>query len=172
MNWKYCLILIAALYLNSCASQDRSLTQEFISKYGNSDFMEFKNYDVFVRSYEERGKNACVMIMSSKDTGVCGLPYTLIIEKQSFRILETRKNDREGQQCKLDTVIAKKLAVELLKMNINGIGVDSNNNVFVNIKFSDEIGAELIKFSDEKFIADVHKKNYKPVEGNWYERKE
>lgn len=171
MNWKYYLILLSVFCFNSCVFQNRDVAQDFIKKYGDSDFNEFKNYDVFVRSYEEHGKNACIMIMDKRDTGVCGLPYTLIIEKQSFRILETRKNDREGHQCKLDTVVAKKLAVELLKMNINGIGVDSNNNVFVNIKFSDEIGAELIRFSDEKFIADVHKKNYKTVGNNWYIRK-
>lgn len=172
MIWKNYLILLSVFCFNSCISPNRDVAQDFIKKYGDSDFNEFKNYSVFVRSYEERGKNVCVMVMHDNDTGYCTLHLAFIIQKSTLNIIETKINETENQQCKLDTVVARKLAIELLKMKIHAIGIDSNDNVFVNVKFNEEQTAELIKFSDEKFITGTYKKNYRPVGGNWYERTE
>lgn len=161
------ILLLSTFCFLGCASKNKN--EAFLINYGMNNFEEFKNHSVFIRSWEERGRNACIMVINDMDTGVCRLPYTLILEVSTHKIVEIRNDeDKHNVICKIDTVKARELASKLLDYKATSIKVDSNNNVFVSLT-NEERPIELIRSSDNKLVKDKYK-NYKLIKDNWYEK--
>lgn len=167
------LILAVSLFNNSCNNDERErhkLNEEFISNYANENFSQFKNRSFFVRGFDNG--NPIVFVYDDRpnhtDAGSGCLFYSVVIDKKNLQIVRSSR-DALADSCMVDEPLSKQLALKFIGYNIPYLEVDSNNNVFIRTYFN-ERPADLIRFSDPRFIAEKYKKNWKVKCGNWYER--
>ena len=173
-NHKYLILCACSLLLLGRCKTDYSKSyiknEKFLSDYGNVHFEIFKNYSVFVREWN-RGQGPTIMIVNHKiDSSVCSLPFTLILDQDGESVKEIKGNwmDTFGS-CNIDTILMKKLALELSSMKASYIMVDSNDNVFVQTIYG-ESRPNLVKFSDSKHIPVEYKNNWIARPNGWFER--
>lgn len=164
-------LFIFLLVLAGCKSQNQrrqELNNEFITKYGETSFNEFKGRSFLVRGFDKG--NPIVFVydnLTKNTTGGC-LFYGVTIDKKNLQVIKTSRNAL-ADSCIVDETLCKKLALKFIVYDVAYLQVDSNGNVFVRTHYN-ERPADLIRFVNPKFITDKYRKNWKQRDHNWYER--
>ena len=67
----------------------------------------------------------------------------------------------------IDRNALDQLAMEFLKYHVHLLKVDKTGNVYVSLRTNER--PTLIRFSDEKYITEIYKNDWKKIKDNWFE---
>lgn len=150
-----------------CKENNNKRNKEFVEKYKKNDFSIFKEKIIFVRGFNQG--NPIIYIYDESHNKRCKGFISYCYSREVDSILEI-KPFFFSDSCDINFErFPKKTIKEFLKYDINCIEVDSNDNVFVKVMFF-EGPANLIRFSNKKYITNKYKKEWKNINGSWYEK--
>jgi len=157
----YTIMILTALTMNSCFSQ-RNSNKDFVNKHLNESFDNFKDTWIVIRGYDEE-RNPIVFM--SKDTSNDG-PYIVTIDSKTSTIKKTSCHLMKDS-INIDRNALDQLAMEFLKYHVHLLKVDKAGNVYVSLQTNER--PTLIRFSDEKYITETYKNDWKKIKDNWFE---
>lgn len=161
------LVTLYLVTMFSCNSKQGKY-EKFVEQYNDENFEAFKNTSMFIRSSASNGGE----IIFAYDE-----PISSTLNNGAYVItIDEIKKEIKNTSCHLmkdSTIVDKKklemLAIKFIEYPICYLGVDSSNNVFINLKANES--PDLIHFADLKYKTEKYK-NWKQVRENWYEKKE
>lgn len=162
----YILMIFTALTMNSCFSQ-RNSNKNFINKYLNENFDNFKNKGVVIRGYDEE-RNPMLFISSDLENASENGPYIVIIDGKTSTIKKASCHLMKDS-ISINRNSLNQLAIEFLKYRVRLLRVDKAGNVYVSLQSNER--PTLIRFSDEKYITELYREGWKRIKDNWYEIK-
>lgn len=169
-SFKMQILIVKCLFILSlfqqCSSAQDMSNENFIDKYGNENYSNFKNKSLFVRDFEN-GNPIIFIYDYSKEKKPCGFISMTISSKTKELIKVKEVPQRDNCTLAFNKEEYYKLALKFLEYNINSLDVDTNLNVSVKIKFYEGL-PNLIRYSDVKYISDTD--NIIKIKGNWYQR--
>jgi hypothetical protein len=152
---------LACFILQGCMV---SLSQKFVSKYGNEKFDEFTNKGIAVRGHDSR--NVLLLFVSDDlENAENKGPYIVGIDKNSTLIKKTDLHLMTDTS-NVDTSILNKLALKFMEYHVQKLSVDKKGNVYIGLRSNER--PDLIYFSDLKYKTDMYKQ-WKHIKDNWYE---
>ena len=154
-------MIFTALTMSSCFSQGNS-NRDFVSKYQNKNFDNFKNTWIVIRGYNEEGNPIVFMAYDSSKDG----PYIVTIDSKTNTIKKTSCHLMKDS-INIDRNALDQLAMEFLKYHVYLLRVDKAGNVYVSLRTNER--PTLIRFSDEKYITETYKNDWKRIKDNWFE---
>jgi hypothetical protein len=165
---RYLFLAIFYLATMFSCSRKEDKYKKFVEQYKDENFEVFKNTSMFIRGAASDGGEIVFAYDEPISSTLNNGAYVITID-------DTRKKIK-NTSCHLmkdSTVVDKKklerLVIKFIEYPISYLGVDSSNNVFINLKINES--PDLIRFSDLKYKTEKYK-NWKQIKGNWYEKKE
>jgi len=160
----YTIMIFTALTMNSCFSQ-RNSNKDFVNKYFNENFENFKNKGVVIRGYDNE-RNPMLFISSDLEKASENGPYIVTIDSKTSTIKKTSCHLMKDS-INTDRNALDQLAMEFLKYHVHLLKVDKAGNVYVSLRTNER--PTLIRFSDEKYITETYKNDWEKIKDNWFE---
>ena len=167
MRKYFCTLIILYLFSIGCHFDSNIHCLKFANKYRNEDFTQFTNIGLAIRCYCKEG--ITIYISDKLDSKERRYPYMVIFNEGEESIKKTTCTMLKDS-CAFDTIKLNKLALIFLKYHVEKLSVDKDNNVFIGIGSSE--GANLVRFSDNKYVKDEYKKDWYSLDDNWYVKKD
>jgi hypothetical protein len=159
-------IILAVLFFG--CNDHSNMNSEFVKKFGNESFDEFKNTSMFIRSGDRDGGLIIFTYDNKIPPDLNNGAYIVTVDWKKKKIKSTSchlmKDSTIADRQKLE-----KLALKLIEYPIDYLSVDSSNNVFISLRMN--VRPDLVRFSNLKYKTDKYKE-WKQVKDNWYENKE
>ena len=153
--------------LLSCCFSDRDSNKEFVKKHKDENFDAFINTSFLIRSIDEKG-NLIVFVSTDFENAYNEGPYIMTVEKGTGRIIDTSFRLRKDSiNFKKDDI--NSLVLKFLEYNVYSLAVDKSGNVYFRLREAEK--PTLIRFSDSNRMNEEYRKNWRKIEGNWYEKR-
>jgi len=163
-------LFLATVYLAtmfSCNSKEGKY-RKFVEQYKDENFEVFKNTSMFIRSAASDGGKIIFAYDEPISSTLNNGAYVITIDDTRKKIKNTSCHLMKDSTV-VDKEKLERLVIKFIEYPISYLGVDSSNNVFINLKVNES--PDLIRFSDLKYKTEKYK-NWKRVKENWYENKE
>lgn len=168
---KLMIITVFLCIIVSCVPSRKETELEFISKYQNYSFESFRNKSMSIRG--SKGNNPVILYWdNSKDSTSEKGCTVILIDLKTYKLSELRFDSfYEIQNIPIDTLACYKLALQFLRLDIQYIKFDSDNNLYIvkedNYRGS---GPNLVRTNSIKTVR--HNHLFEHFYKNWYRRKE
>lgn len=161
------IVLFVSFFIMGSCLIDYSSNEEFVRKYKDENFDKFINTSFLIRSLDKDGDLVIFVNLDFQNASNQG-PYILTIEKETGKVKSTStKLMKDSINVNEKTVQA--LALEFLRYDIYSLAVDEGKNVYLRLEQAER--PTLIRFSDPKSMNKEERRNWRRIEGNWYEKK-
>jgi hypothetical protein len=161
----FTIMIFSALTMNCCISH-RNSNKDFVNKYFNESFENFKNKGVVVRGYDNE-RNPMLFISIDLEKASENGPYIVTIDSKESTIKKTSCHLMKDS-INIDRNALDQLAMEFLKYHVQLLRVDKAGNVYVSLSTNE--WPTLIRFSNEKYITETYENDWKKIKSNWFER--
>lgn len=164
------ILFLSAFMFLGCKYSDESINDLKVTtaRLADENFQTFANHYAGIRSFENGGKDICIIVSDMKDT-ICRAGFVVLINIETNEIVQTRKTWLDDEICPIDTVLAKRMALRLSELQIAGLQVQEDSVVYVITKKSKH-GLNLARFPKSYDIEKI-RGNWKYINNGWYERK-
>jgi hypothetical protein len=161
---KYLLCIVFLSLIIALAGCNRYLDNaEFVEKYENENFDEFKNTCIYFRSGNVDGTGG--IYFASYYTADNGI-YIIDINRRTNTVISTSTNLLRKRISKTDLKKLKKLTLKFITYPMPLMTVDSNGNVYISMMPNSPSG--LARFSDLKYKTKKYN-SWTHIKGNWYQ---
>lgn len=166
------IFILNVLFVISCRRSDDNISKKdidaFITKYQNVDFSEFRNYFIAIRQITITGEIIYIVSKTEEDLP----PYFVHFNKLRKKAIEIDNSllIERGYKAYFKNREIKRLIIKFHKYGFHLLGVDMDNNVFIN-PFQVNSPAILLRLNKSINKDTIIKGyNYIRYKDNWYLR--